>query len=87
MAKIVAYQKRDYSLRVTDKQVSIADAVTGSVELAGDDDGQLDRISSRLTNLAKIVGALAEYAVRSGDEQLGHDLAYAIHWRYSIEVE
>ncbi len=84
MAKITATYERGWnSERVP---CSIADAVTGSAE-STDSDGQLERLSDRLTNLAKIVGALAEYAVRSGDEQLGHDLANAIHWRYSIEVE
>ena len=85
MAKIAAaYEKGWKGERVT---CSIADAVTGSVDSAGDSDDQITRLSERLTKLAEIVGALAEYAVRSGDEQLGHDLANAMAWRYSIEVE
>lgn len=85
MAKLTA----SYSLSYGEnrKPCSIADAVTGSVELAGDDDGQLERISSRLTKLAEIVGALAEHAVRSGDEQLASELGEAMHYRYNIEVE
>lgn len=86
MAKITAYRQTNYGSAET--PCSIADAVTGSEYQAGyDSGGQIESLSHRLTKLAEIVGALAEYAVRSGDEQLGHDLANAMHWRYSIEVE
>lgn len=84
MAKITAsYQRGWHGEQVP---CSIADAVTGSADHY-DSEGQLERLSERLTKLAEIVGALAEYAVRSGDEQLGRDLANAMSWRYTIEVE
>lgn len=86
MAKITAYRQTNYGSAET--PCSIADAVTGSEYQAGyDSGGQLERLSSRLTKLAEIVGALAEYAVRSGDTRLATDLNNAMHYRYSIEVE
>lgn len=60
--------------------------MTGSVESA-DRDGELERLSERLTKLAEIVGVLAEHAVRSGDGQLGRALDMAMSHRYTIEVE
>lgn len=87
MSKVVGYISNGYTRRAGDKQISVAECVTGSVYDAGDDDGQLERIASRLTKLSEIVGALAEYAVRSGDAELISGLNDAMHYRYSIEVE
>lgn len=86
MAKITAYRQTHYGSVKT--PCSIADAVTGSEYQAGyDSGGQIESLSHRLTKLAEIVSALAEHAVRSGDEQLARDLASAMTYGYSIEVE